>query len=183
MSAMNENERLTHYIEMWKQSVETQQHFNDIEWRIRGLALTVATFAIGAAGVTARDGDQIGPVSLGSLVIIVGLLLWYAFYFVDRAWYHPLLKGAVTQGTAIEAEILKSLPQAGMTSAITAASPYPRTKINRIITGKSGDMHSDDKLAWFYLVGAAALVLVAIGLQVAALIAGGKPVPQTRIRE
>ena len=63
------------------------------------LALTVATFALGAAGVAAKDGTRIGYPSLGSLVPVIGLLLWYAFYFVDRVWYHPLLKGAVDTGT------------------------------------------------------------------------------------
>lgn len=29
------HERVGHYIEMWKQTVTVQQHFNDIEWRIR----------------------------------------------------------------------------------------------------------------------------------------------------
>ena len=45
-SDLTEDRRLSHYVDMWKQSVETQQHFNTIEWQIRGLALTVATFAL-----------------------------------------------------------------------------------------------------------------------------------------
>jgi len=92
---LTQDQQVGHYIDMWKQSVEVQMHFNDIEWRIRGLALTVATFALGAAGVAAKDGTRVGAVSLGSLVLAIGLLLWYAFYFVDRFWYHPLLKAAV----------------------------------------------------------------------------------------
>ena len=44
------DQQVGHYIDIWKQTVAVQMHFNDIEWRIRGLALTVATFAIGAAG-------------------------------------------------------------------------------------------------------------------------------------
>ena len=98
-----------YYIDMWKQSVEVQMHFNDIEWRIRGLALTVATFALGAAGVAAKDGTRVGPVSLGALVIVIGLLLWYAFYFVDRVWYHPLLKACVTQGNEVEEILTRGL--------------------------------------------------------------------------
>ncbi|WP_344067846.1 hypothetical protein [Nostocoides vanveenii] len=60
---MTLDQEVGHYIEMWKQSVEVQMHFNDIEWRIRGLALTVATFALGAAGVAAKDALE----SVGSL--------------------------------------------------------------------------------------------------------------------
>lgn len=163
------NEQVGHYIEMWKKSVEVQQHFNDIEWRIRGLALTVATFAFGAGGVAAKDGTQIGPISLGALVVVLGLVLWYGFYFVDQSWYHPLLKAAVAHGTVIEDEIKKSLPQAGMTATITARSPQETGKVVRILSGKKS-MHSDDKLKWFYQTGAAAFVVAAIVLQGAAFL-------------
>src|SRR5215217_2383954 len=169
------NEQLGHYVEMWKKSVDVQQHFNDIEWRIRGLALTVATFALGAAGVAAKDGTRIGWLSLGSLVVLLGLLLWYGFYFVDRVWYHPLLKSAVKHGTVIEEEIKKSLPQAGMTAAITAGSPQNVGRIVQFFSGRSR-MHSDDKLIWFYKVGAAALFLAAVALQISAVLPKSPPV-------
>ncbi len=67
------NERVGHYVEMWKKTVDVQQHFNDIEWRIRGLALTTATFAVGAAGVAAKDNSKIWFLSLGGLVLMLGL--------------------------------------------------------------------------------------------------------------
>jgi hypothetical protein len=171
------NEQVGHYIEMWKKAVEVQQHFNDIEWRIRGLALTVATFALGAAGVAAKDGTKVGWLSLGSLVTLIGLLLWYAFYFVDRSWYHPLLKAAVAHGTIIEDEIKKSLPQAGMTATITARSPQQMGKISRTVSRKE-TMHSDDKLAWFYQIGASAFVVAAVALQIGVLIGTGGPMSQ-----
>lgn len=163
------DQEVGHYIDMWKQSVEVQMHFNDIEWRIRGLALTVATFALGAAGVAAKDGTRVGWFSLGALVIGIGLLLWYAFYFVDRAWYHPLLKASVAHGTQFEEEIKKVLPAAGMTASITAGSIYRPKRTVRILSRRS-EMHSDDKLVWFYTVGAIALALAAIALQAGVLL-------------
>lgn len=178
------DQQVAHYIDIWKQSVSVQMHFNDIEWRIRGLALTVATFALGAAAVAARDGAQIGGLSLGSLVLVIGLLLWYAFYFVDRVWYHPLLRGAVEQGTDIEAEIRKHLPRAGMTAKITERSAQPMPWVARKLT-KRREMHSDDKLRWFYSVGALALGLAALGLQIGVSVSTavvpdpGAPVPAT----
>lgn len=181
-AGLTEDERVGHYITMWKQSVEVQQHFNDIEWRIRGLALTVATFALGAAGLAVKDRTEVGQVSLGAVIVFVGLILWYAFYFVDRAWYHPLLKAAVVSGTRLENEIKKSLPEAGMTQAITEGSPYKPSRLVQILSRTSGDMRSDDKLVWFYTVGAAALVLVTIGLQAAAFATDPKgPGPQVVI--
>lgn len=166
---LTRDQQVGHYIDMWKQSVAVQMHFNDIEWRIRGLALTVATFALGAAGVAAKDGTRVGWFSLGSLVIVIGLLLWYAFYFVDRVWYHPLLKAAVNHGTRLEEEVKKALPQAGMTAAITAGSTHYTSRVERIFSRKER-MHSDDKLVWFYQVGALALALAAVALQVGVLV-------------
>lgn len=178
--ALTVHEQVGHYIEMWKQAVQVQQHFNDIEWRIRGLALTVATFALGAAGVAAKDGTRVGWFSLGALVILIGLLLWYAFYFVDHVWYHPLLKAAVSQGTRIENEIKKVLPQAGMTASITAGSVQPTGRLVGFLSRRK-TMHSDDKLVWFYKIGAAALIIAAAALQLGILLgsnaAPGKPTP------
>lgn len=167
---LTRDQQIEHYIEMWKQAVAVQMHFNDIEWRIRGLALTVATFALGAAALAAKSGTRIGPISLGTIVILIGLLLWYAFYFVDRFWYHPLLKAAVDQGAVIEAEIKRSLPLAGMTATITERSPLITGKIVRLLSRRV-EMHSQDKLVWFYKIGATALIAAAIALEIGALVA------------
>jgi hypothetical protein len=173
-------EQVGHYIDMWKKSVDVQQHFNDIEWRIRGLALTVATFAIGAAGVAAKDGTKVGAVSLGTLVVLVGLILWYAFYFVDRVWYHPLLQAAVEHGMQIEGEIKKHLPQAGLTGTIKARSPQSVGKVIRFVTRKS-TVHSKDKLNWFYGVGAAAFLVSALVLQIGTWLGDGSPAKPQRV--
>lgn len=174
------HERVSLYVDMWRQSVETQQHFNTIEWQIRGLALTVATFALGAAGWVAKDGSSIGPVSVGSVAAFAGLILWYAFYFVDRHWYHPLLKGAVAHGTQLENEIKKDLPQVGMTATITDHSAYTPGRLVRWLNflPEGEPMHSDHKLTWFYRVGALALALTAVGLQIATLVAPASTSPQ-----
>jgi hypothetical protein len=163
------DQQVGHYVDMWKQTVTVQIHFNDIAWRIRSLALTAATFALGAAGVATKDGTKIGPISLGSLIITIGLLLWYAFYFVDRVWYHTLLRAAVQHGTRIEEEIKKALPQAGMTAAITEGSIHHTNRLEKFFSRKA-TMQSDDKLRWFYKVGAAALVTAAIALQIGTMV-------------
>lgn len=162
---LSNNERVSHYIEIWKQTIQVQQHFNDIEWRIRGLALSVLTFALGAAAVAAGRGERLGPMSVGTLVLLAGLLLWYAFYFVDKAWYHRLLKAAVGQGERLEDTIERDLPGIGLTKAISAGSPYlPKPLFGKIRFRKTA-MDSTDKLNRFYGVGAAALLLLAVALQ------------------
>lgn len=155
------NDEVHYYIELYKHHVDVQMHFNEIEWKIRGLALTVATFSIGAAGVASRDGTKVFGIPMASGVLIIGLLLWYAFYFVDRAWYHPLLKGSVDKATEIESRIKEFLPLVGMTETISQRSEYTPGLVVRILTRKKL-MHSDDKLRWFYTIGAAALIVASI---------------------
>ena len=178
---LTEDERVGHYIEMWKQATQVNQHFNEIEWRIRGLGLTVATFSIGAAALAAREGSEVWGISLGALLLLVGLLLWYAFFFVDLAWYHQLLRASVQQTELLEAEIKKSLPFAGLAEAITAGSPYKPSGIVRWLSRTDGDMHSTDKLKWFYAVSAAALAGVAIALQVYSLTTEPSPEPTNEV--
>lgn len=178
-TGLTRDQQLGYYIDIWKHTVDTQMHFNDIEWRIRGLALTVATFALGAAGVAAKDGSRVSWFSLGSLVLVIGLLLWYAFYFVDRRWYHPLLKGAVDKGIEIEAEIKKSLPRVGMTATITDRSRYETSGLVRLLSRRPV-MQSEDKLVWFYRVGALALAAAAVSLQVGVLLDPTDPAPAPR---
>ena len=177
---LSDSERVGHYIEMWKQATQVNQHFNDIEWRIRGLALTVATFSIGAAGVAARDGTTVLGVGVGPLLLVVGLLLWYAFYFVDLAWYHQLLRASVRQTEKIEMEITRFLPVAGHAAAITAGSAYQPNALIRVLT-KRKTMQSTDKLKWFYGIGAFALVLVAVGLQIFSMQSPPSPAPPTEV--
>lgn len=158
-------DRLHSYVEMWKQAVAVQQHFNEICWKIRGLALTALTFTLGAASLTASAEDR--PAALvvkgfsidtSALTVCVGLLVWLAFFFVDASWYHRLLTGAVAHGVALEKELQHTLPAAGLTIAIGAASPSPLP-----LTQKK--MHSKHKLWTFYGVIAVLLVVLAVVLQ------------------
>ena len=150
---MTAKERATLYVEMWKQTVTVQQHFNDIEWRIRGLALTAATFSVGAAGLSVNNDHPL----TGAVIVGVGLVLWYAFYFVDLYWYHPLLKASVDQAHVVEDKIeAAGLPDAALSRAISAGSPIDRPSVIRFFTRKANrdtKLHSNHKLIWFYRVG------------------------------
>jgi len=165
-----ELERLKLQVEAWKTTIETQQHFNDLEMRIRGLAITVVTAVLAAAGVVLKDGDQIHilgrNVSLATVLIVVGIIAWLMFYMVDQMWYHRLLYGAVKQGEVQENQLEAVLPGIGLTKAISAASPYPITRPTRKrnrIAGKRKQIlfHSRHKLQFFYWGLAALLVVLA----------------------
>lgn len=167
---LSDDEVCSRYVDLWKQTVEVQQHFNDLEWRIRGLALTAATFALGASAVAAKDRTEFFGISLGSGVLVAGLILWLGFYFVDRYWYHPLLIGSVKHGEKLEEELRVYLPQAGLTKEITAASHIKPPRGLGRIAGKNDDktLRSEEKLRIFYWIGAATMMLAAAFLQLAA---------------
>lgn len=179
---LSDDEKVKHYIELWKQTVSVQQHFNDIEWRIRGLALTAATFSIGAAAVATKEGQS--PVAV--LVLLIGLLLWYAFYFVDRYWYHPLLKASVDQGHKIEDQLVShGLLNADLAKQISVGSPIDRPRLIKALSlpsNRGKKMHSVDKLVWFYRVGSIALFTSAVTLGLSLWLIPSKPSGPTIVR-
>lgn len=178
---MDDEARVTHYIEMWKQTITVQQHFNDIEWRIRGLALTALTFALGAAAVAAEEHTKVIIFGIGfqlsATVLVLSMFLWSAFYFVDMHWYHRLLIGSVKHGEALEVELRKHLPAAGLTHQISASSPSPlapawvprtitKLKLGRILKISFDKPYgSSTKLGIFYAIGAAAQIIPAVAFQ------------------
>lgn len=81
-------------LEVWKQTIDTQMRFNDIAMKIRAFALTLVATVLTAQ--TFSSGAQ------GYFAIIALLLVWIAFYLMDRWWYHYLLLGAVLHGSALE---------------------------------------------------------------------------------
>ena len=81
-------------IEAWKQTVAVQMHFNDLAIRIRSFALTAVAALLTASGLAQGQGNRV--------VLVAALVLWAAFYLMDRWWYYPLLLGAVSHGLALE---------------------------------------------------------------------------------
>jgi hypothetical protein len=159
-----QDEHIPHYLEMWKQTIAVQQHFNDIGWRIRGLALTALTFALGAAAVAAREKSTIQifgtHAQLSACISILGFILWLSFYFVDQVWYHRLLRGAVKHGETLEEALRTRIPEAGLTKTISENSPYTA---NLKVT--SFTIHSSAKMRIFYWVGGLLLIVFAAALQ------------------
>jgi hypothetical protein len=143
-----------YYLEVWKKTVDVQQHFNDLELRIRNLAVTVLGAILSLAAfsvektITIRLYERTVPVAV--LLVIVALITWGAFYLMDRHWYHRLLIGAVKHGLEIE----KLLPGASLTKAIGDESPI---KIG------NRQIRSTNKMDLFYsLIGAALIVLIPV---------------------
>lgn len=113
-------------LEAWKHVVSVQQHFNEIGWKIRGLAITALTFILGAtffgflnAGLTRIGRFEFNP---SAIVPVIGLMIWLLFWFADGIWYHRLLGGAGKAASRIETHLVAHGIHAGLSDAITEAS-------------------------------------------------------------
>jgi hypothetical protein len=144
-------------IEIWKKIVDVQQHFNDLELRIRNFALIVTGAFLGLGGYAIKDGGIINAfgweVSMAGLIVVSAIFPLLAFYFMDRLWYHRLLDGSVQAG--IEAETaLKDLGyKVDLGSQISAKSPFKLWVVGKLI-------HSKTKMDIFYLVLVLTLLIV-----------------------
>lgn len=151
-----EEKKVERALEAWKVTIQVQQHFNDIELRIRQMAITVlaATLGIAATAFQASTPLTFGGVetSLATMILGAGLVAWAAFYFVDNVWYHRLLLGAVAHGSSLENQLEEDVPGIGLTNEIGRASPYTIFKL---------ELHSTDKMNMFY-GGIATLLVVLI---------------------
>lgn len=150
-------------IEIWKKCVDVHQHFNDLEMRIRNFALTVVGALIASVSFTYQQGLQTHlfgttiPTGLG--LVGAALFAWLGFFFMDRYWYHVLLKGAVMHSAKIEKRYAASIPGIGLGTTISEASG------NVNILGVK--MNSDRRLEAFYLVGTAMIATVFVCLLLA----------------
>ena len=115
------------YIDVWKKIVDVQQHFNDIEMRIRALAITALAAMLGASAYAHKEG--IGLTVFGYWhrasfwIVVVALVIWFIFYCLDRHWYHRLLYGSVDAGVPLEKAIRSVVPELDLGGSISRHSP------------------------------------------------------------
>lgn len=148
-------------IEIWKKIVDVQQHFNDLELRIRNFALVVTGAFLGLGGYAIKDGGMFSvwgiQVSVAGLVVLSAVLPLFAFYFMDRLWYHRLLDGSVEAGIEAETALKELGYKVDLGSKISARSPF-----NLWLLGTK--IRSKNKMDIFYCVLVLALLSVAFGL-------------------
>jgi hypothetical protein len=157
--SVNAND-LKNIIDIWKQVIAVQMHFNDICMTIRNIAITMLVSAVGFAAYTTKDNYQLvlfgWHVHLGALIALVGLVGWGAFWAMDRHWYHVFLIAAGVHAGEVEKRWHVVLPEMLLSSQIREYSGRVR-------------FHSGQRLNAFYAIGGAVLLLTAI------LIALGHP--------
>lgn len=146
-------------VEMWKTAVTVQQHFNDLELRIRNFAVTLLVTVIGAAAFALKEHYVIKfagtdfPLAAG--ILFVGIIGWLAFYFMDRFWYHRLLVGAVVHAADIETRFSATSPELGLTNAISNHSAWKIWKFG---------IRSSERIDLFYALGLTVLVVLIVFL-------------------
>jgi hypothetical protein len=150
-------------------------HFNDIALRIRGLVVTVLVAAFGAAGWALKESVRFGNYPGATVILFVGGVAIWLFWFMDEAWYHRLLLGSVAHSIAIEKSIADALPEAGLSQMIGVYSPWK-------VPGLNLALHSTGKMRVFYWMSIGALLSSGVVLWAygpSALGAGGSPATRT----
>jgi hypothetical protein len=145
-------------IEIWKKIIDVQQHFNDLELRIRNFALVVTGAFLGLGGYAIKDGGMINAlglqVSMAGLIVFTSVVPLLAFYFMDRLWYHRLLDGSVEAGIEAESALKNLGYKVSLGSKISAKSPFTLWVLKTRI-------HSKNKMDIFYVMLIVALLIVA----------------------
>lgn len=159
-------------IDIWKKSVEVQQHFNELELQIRNFAVTLLVAVLGATAFALKEHYVITVfninMSLAAGVCLAGIPGWLGFYFMDRHWYHRLLVGSVKQTVVIENRLKDTIPEIGLSKAIGDASPWNLGPF---------EIHSSEKIDIFYSVGLS--VFIALTCLLLLLGTGSTEVPKT----
>lgn len=121
------NEILDAKLKVWDRTIEVQQHFNDIEITIRNYALTLFTAIIAGIGYLLEKRIDIVfhhyIIPSSSIAALIGVLIMCSFYYMDKYWYHKLLKGAVVHAVHMEGAIKADIPEIILTSTIGDYSP------------------------------------------------------------
>ena len=130
---------------IWQKTIDVQQHFNDIELRIRNFSLTALTFILTGMGFLYKENSLIWlfgyHIQAAAILGVMGCLVIVLFYFMDKAWYHRLLLGAVYHAMAIEERWRNYLPEFDLSSKIKEVSP---------VSIFSTKLRSSQKISRFY---------------------------------
>ncbi len=144
-------------IEAWKKAVDVQQHFNEIELKIRNFAVTLFTFILTGVGFLYKEHTSIHLLdryfSAASLLAFLGCAGIFLFYFMDKFWYHRLLLGSVYQAIDIETRWKHSFPELNLSEKIKKLSSLT-------ILGIS--FGSNRKITYFYRGMLGLLFLLAV---------------------
>ena len=126
----------------WEKTVDVQMHFNDLCLKVRSFAVSLLGVLLGGAAISYRYGGDVSLWSfsfpVAAIFISISIIIWLAFYSMDRYWYHELLRGAVNHGRLLEQSLKDSVSNISLAASIREAS---HASLNK---------NAASKLKWFY---------------------------------
>jgi len=150
---------LSETIRAWEKTVDVQQHFNDLCLRIRNYAIALLTAVLGVSALALKEGYGATVrghyIPLASILLLLAIVPWFAFWFMDRCWYHQLLLGAVKNGLRIERSLEKRLPGIQLATQIGKSSPIHFWRLR---------IHASGKLNIFYITIVCFLVVSSLAV-------------------
>lgn len=172
------------YVSIWKTTVDTQMHFNEMSVKARQFGLTFVAAALGL-GVALMSRDKEPTLSVSAfgrvdfevhaivLLVIASAFALYSVKQLDLKVYHKMLRGAVAFGEDLEENYMKRIfhLDKGMTQAIShfsrhedagvlkGSNPYQYTGVSR--------KTAFEKVSRFYTVAISTLSVLAVLLFIA----------------
>ncbi|MER9886834.1 hypothetical protein NKJ48_14280 [Mesorhizobium sp. M0114] len=152
------------YVEIWKTTVETQMHFNEMSVKSRQLGLTFVAAALGVALVLLTHKEDFFIEISDTVRLHVSVILIFGAAFaihavkgLDLNVYHKMLRGAVTFGEDFEENYMKKIfdLEKGMTQSISHYSRFSDASVCKKESGRyhyKGDRRvtAYDKIKSFY---------------------------------
>lgn len=139
----DDNENLDQQLQIWEKTVDVQMHFNDLCLKVRSFAVSILGVLLGGAAISYRFGGNISLFNfqfhIAAVFVSISIVVWLAFFSMDRYWYHELLRGAVQHGRSIEDALKDQVPAITLAASIRNAS---HASLNK---------NAASKLNWFYI--------------------------------
>jgi hypothetical protein len=166
-------------VDIWKQAVDTQKHFNDMCVKSRQLGLTFVAASLGAAlylfiRTAPTEGDAVGSsrsiyayaitfcghqvvLHVSLAIILAAAAAVFAVRQLDLGVYHQMLRGAVTFGEDLEEKHIRRLVdlRQGLTQTISHFSRHSDALARKDTNGRYEYFGQDrrnagEKLRAFY---------------------------------
>jgi hypothetical protein len=176
-AAPTESIAAEHVLTVWEKSIDLQMHFNEMCMNLRRTAIGTLGALLAAGALAFRYGGAFQiydrTITVAFVFVVVALLVWVAFYFMDRFWYHELLRAAVQYADELDGPAQK----AGLNFRLNMSSRI------REANHKALRLSGGAKINLFYLTVASALVVAAVLLYTGVVQLASHSVPERQIRE
>lgn len=164
-------------VDVWKQAISTQMHFNDLCVRSRQLGLTFVVAALGLNVVLlsnfedARLAIACLSIHISAAIMFIAAIAVIAVWHLDLGVYHKTLRGSVAFAEELDKNVLvPRIPplQHGMTKFISEYSRHSDVKYENGVFTSEKEKLAGQKVRFFYCV--VVFVLTSIGILIAVFV-------------